>query len=60
MLDVGKISTGCSIVMLWLWGGREALNTLHEWAVEVIGMNLWNENLKTDEMKEKFHFVSGS
>ena len=44
MLDVGKISTGRSIVMLWLWGGREALNTLHEWAVEVIGMNLWNEN----------------
>ena len=60
MLDVGKISTGCSIVMLWLRGGREDLNTLHEWAIEVIGMNLWNENLKTDEMNEKFHFVSGS
>jgi hypothetical protein len=44
MLDVGKISTGRSIVMLWLWGGRKDLNTLHEWAIEVIGMNLWNEN----------------
>ena len=23
---------------------RKDLNTLHEWAIEVIGMNLWNEN----------------